>query len=83
MIYPIVDKIEWGLLHKLPLLSRECPNCGVQFELNTPIAIKNYRGFIMERHDCEETFYPRIYIPVEKIIIEKWETFASEITATN
>ncbi len=72
MIYVEASSAEWSRKHQLPITARKCPCCHSEFPLDVPIAITGYRGFMMQRHDCPEKKYPRIYKPVDQTLKLAW-----------
>lgn len=55
MIYPQEPLAEWIEKYNLRIIKKDCPECGKEYELNIPIAIKGYRGLQMQEHGCKES----------------------------
>lgn len=77
MLFPIVPPKDWADLYNLPIKRLECPNCTEMFWCNIPFAMKGYRGFKIETHECGEDHTPSIVIPVgdEKL---RWQEIIND-----
>ena len=63
MLFPLVDKKSWADKYGLPIKNSICQNCKKEFPLNTPFAIKGYRGLMTKEHACGKNFISSVAIP--------------------
>lgn len=77
MISPVVDYENWALVHGIILRPIPCHTCGKEFIPKVPMALKGYRGLMVEDHGCEGNM-PFVVVPVGKEELEIWESMRPE-----